>query len=164
MYIPDVTCSIIWSSSKGKTPENHSPDELMRCINSYVPTLQVLLAPCFVQEHQVCRLFGWLVGFCLFVFILFHFFWLPLISIQLWYRLPATSSSIFFLNLSSLSRKYHRFPAICNYTCELRVQTRVKVCSTRHAAGLSNRSSHRCPPVSIHCLSHPKSAGSNRCA
>lgn len=37
----------------------------------------------------------------------------------------------------------------------------MKVCSTRHAAGLSNRSSHRCPPVSIHCLSHPKSAGSN---
>lgn len=84
----DSWCNgIVGYSVKGKTPDSPNiTDEVMRCLSSCLPTLLTLLALHFVQDHP-----SWGFG-------------LPLASTQLRYKLPATCSSTFFLNLSPLSR------------------------------------------------------------
>lgn len=80
-------------------------------------------------------------------------FGLPLASTQLRYKLPATCSSTFFLNLSPLSRTP---PSLLSSV----TTHHIKFCSTQRTAQESSvspsyRFPHHCPSALLPCLAHP---------
>lgn len=80
-------------------------------------------------------------------------FGLPLTSTQLRYKLPATCSSTFFLNLSPLIRKTPQFPVIGNYSLRGILQY------SAHCPGKllfpPYRFPHHCPSALLSHLPHP---------